>query len=184
MTTMPLERETDETTARPCRRLMELAQDNMDYHDNEGYLLLNMIGNELEIPFRQFCPTVHSLYLSGYCAFLALAINELTDLNFAVFTIAGSDDNSWSGHVAIQTGEDEYLDVRGFSTAAEINSFYGYGPDYEREEMELTITHSLAILPYAIFFPPVLGQPWSLFGELEELVTRDYAKQLVRDYLR
>lgn len=184
MTTMLLERGTDEICARPSRRLMELAQENMDYHDNEGYLFLNLSGNDVEIPFRQFSQTVNHIYLSGYCAFLALAINELTAMNFAVFTIAGSDEISWAGHVAIQTGEDEYLDVRGFSTAAQINAFYGYGECFGQDDMELTITSSLSSVPYAIFFPPVTGQPWSLFGELEELVTRDYAKQLVRDYLR
>lgn len=182
--TLMLERETEETCARASRRLMELAQENMDYHDNEGYLFLNLSGNDVEVPFRKFCPTVNHIYLSGYCAFLALAINELTALDFAVFTIAGSNENAWTGHVAIRTGEDEYLDVRGFSTEAEINEFYGYGEDSGRGTMELTITPNLANVPYAIFFPPINGQPWSLFGELEELVTRDYAKQLVRDYLR
>lgn len=184
MTTTLIEREAVETCVRASRRLMELAQENMDYHDNEGYLVLNLSGNAVEVPFRKFCSTVDEMYLSGYCAFLALAMNELTALDFAVFTIAGSDENSWTGHVAIQTGEDEYLDVRGFSTAAEINAFYGFGECFEREDMELTLTSNLSSVPYAIFFPPVTGQPWSLFGELEELVTRDYAKQLVRDYLR
>lgn len=165
-------------------RLLDLVEANMTNHGDSDYVRLDFMGEEHKVPFRRFDDEVEFVYRSGHCAFLALAIHEMTGLNFAVFTLPHSTKNSWSGHVAIETGPDEYLDICGTSTEADINRVYGYGPGTGRAPMELITASTLSEIPYPLFLPPVAGQPWTLLGELEELITRDYAKIVVRYCLR
>lgn len=166
-------------------RFHTLANENMEDYDCEGWLNLVFGRRLVKIPYRGFTPVVYQTYRSGYCAFLALALHELTGKPLAVFTIPGTrGKNTWEGHVAIQTGADEYLDIAGLSNAEIINDDYGYGSNFARDEMELTIVHDWRDFK-DVFHESIHSDPWHLFmGELEELVTRDYAKLLARDYLK
>lgn len=163
-------------------RLAELADENMDYFGEEGWLTLQFGQSEVTFPYREISPGVSFVYRSGFCAFLALALHELTGLPIAVFTIPGTGPEGWLGHVALQTGEDEYLDIAGFSTAEQINENYGYGADTPYGELQLTLTGSISEVP-EIFHEDIRSDPWMMFGELERLVTFDYAQQIIEDYL-
>lgn len=168
------------TTENPL--LAQLAAQNMEAYDEDGWLTVNFGSSEFSIPYREFSPGVKFLYRNGYCAFLALALHEITDLPLAVFTIPGTGLDNWLGHVALCTGPDEYLDVTGFSTAAEINEAYGYGENTPYGALALTITKDVSSVP-EIFHEEVRDAPWTMLGELERLVTMDYAEQLLSDFL-
>jgi hypothetical protein len=163
-------------------RLAQLAGENMDYFDEEGWLTLQFGQSEVTLPYREISPGVRFVYRSGYCAFLALAIHELTGLPLAVFTIPGTGMNDWHGHVTVKTGEDEYLDIAGFSTEWQINENYGYGENTPHGALRLTVTDNVAEVP-EIFHEDIRHNPWLMFGELERLVTEDYARQIIEDYL-
>lgn len=162
-------------------RLAELADANMDQFGDDGWLTLQFGQSEVTFPYREISPGVSFVYRSGYCAFLALAMHEITGLPLAVFTIPGTGMDNWLGHVTLQTGEDEYLDIAGFSTEQQINDNYGYG-NSSYAAMKLTIAENVADVP-EIFHEDVRSDPWLMFGELERLVTMDYAQQIIDDYL-
>lgn len=164
-------------------RLEELAFENMDCYEEDGWLTLTFGQSEVTIPYRELSPGVRFLFRSGYCAFLALALHELTGYPLAVFTIPGTGVDNWLGHVAIKTGDDEYLDISGFTSEQEINDTYGYGEHTPFGALSLTVTSELSDVP-EIFHELVRDNPWSMFGELERLVTVDYAEQLIEDYLK
>lgn len=166
-------------------RFRTLVAENMEDYDCDGWLNLVFGIREVKIPYRGFTPAVYNIYRSGYCAFLALALHELTGKPLAIFTIPGTrGKNTWEGHVAIQTGDDEYLDISGLTNAEVINDDYGYGEHFACENMELTVVDNWEDFK-DIFHDSIHSDPWRLFmGELEELVTRDYAGLLARDYLR
>lgn len=162
-------------------RLAELADENMEFFGDDGWLTLQFGQSEVTFPYREISPGVSYVYRSGYCAFLALAMHEITGLPLAVFTIPGSGPEEWFGHVAIKTGEDEYLDIAGFSTAQQINDNYGYG-NRHFPDLKLTIAENVSEVP-EIFHETIRSDPWTMFGELEKLVTFDYAEQILDDYL-
>jgi len=162
-------------------RLAELADENMEFFGDDGWLTLQFGQSEVTFPYREISPGVSFVYRSGYCAFLALAMHEITGLPLAVFTIPGSSKEEWFGHVTLKTGEDEYLDIAGFATEQQINDNYGYGNSSYRA-MELTIAENVSEVP-EIFHETIRTDPWMMFGELERLVTMDYAQQIIDDYL-
>lgn len=163
-------------------RLAVLAEDNMDFFDEDGWLTLQFGSSEVTIPYREISPGVSYLYRSGFCAFLALAIHEMTDLPLAVFTIPGTGLNNWLGHVTVKTGEDEYLDIAGFCTEQQINENYGYGEGTDSGELSLKIVNHFSDAP-EIVHEDIRHDPWLMLGELERLVTVDYARQIVEEYL-
>lgn len=164
-------------------RLGMLAEWNME--DNDDTVLNLYFGSTWAyFPYREINSHVVSIYRNGYCAFLALAIHEQTNYPLAVFSLADEylpENEGWLGHVAVKIGDDSYLDITGVSTAEQIQSAYGFGK-YRGEYMSETIASTLEEVP-EIFHPELHGQPWNFLEELEELVTRDYAEQLVARYV-
>lgn len=64
------------------------------------------------------------LFSFGHCAILAWGIHEKTGLPLAVFTSQNTEKNGWSGHVAIQLSDGNFLDVNGVTPIEEIAGRY------------------------------------------------------------
>jgi hypothetical protein len=119
---------------------------------------------------------VISVFTSGDCISLAWAIHQLTGLPIAVFTTAGVEDSEWTGHVAIQVGEDQFLDITGIRTAASIRSdFRNLNPAHEIMSDELF----LARLVDEEYRTDLL----SMYLPLERYIVEDFAEFLVAEHI-
>jgi hypothetical protein len=164
----------------PNTCLRDLAQDR--YDEDEMSEWDSRVPKEINTVFASRYASVtlglvdneiRSVFAFGYCVAFALTLHDLTGLPFAVFTSPKKDaDENWSGHVGLLLDDGRILDITGTNTVENIQSRYRL-PDtgfavMDRDELLLNVVD-----------PDYREDPLSLFDELEQLITVDFAELVV-----
>lgn len=136
----------------------------------DGTIEVYFGSTSAELSLRDINGAAESIFGFGYCVLLAWAIHERTGLPLALFT-SGNKEDGWSGHAAIQLDEETFLDITGKTTAASIQRRYSgtAAAQIVSPEEFLTIT----------FDEEHRSDPLGFLGELERLVTEDFAEHIV-----
>lgn len=115
-----------------------------------------------------------NLFGWGYCTLLALAMHDITGFTLTLFTKT-YDGRIWSGHACIQLPNGLFLDIEGVRTMQQIQKVYAIQdtPDMvSREKFCATVAHGEHV-----------ENPMSFVGELEQLITKDFAHHVLNTYL-
>lgn len=166
-------------------RLRELARDSaynyypeMEYaeDDHDGTVDVCFGSQGATITLGLIDDEAVQLFGYGHCAILAWELSQLTGLPLAVFTAPATDgDEGWSGHVALFLGYDQFLDIHGVNSAAEI----------AREYRQLDGTYELmgeAAFKELIVDQDYLEDPKQYLLELEQLVLLDFVALMADEY--
>lgn len=112
----------------------------------------------------------------GACGFFAYALHEKTHYPLVVFT-ADKNANYWEGHVAVQVGENKYLDITGISTEDEYKRKYGFtGKGYSVEVTEDVerFKHLMGIKPENNIYDDLDDLESAILNRCSDDVIHDY----------
>lgn len=115
-------------------------------------------------------PATHAFFAYGKCAYLAYRVHQLTNLPVALWT--EGDNNGWTGHVAVKTGEDEYLDIEGIVSNDDICDRYYW--NNKEPQVFPDFTHLDALMGH---MPTYYGD----LGKLEKELIDYLAKRLISE---
>ena len=162
-------------------RLKELAREmawkfadiNVDDIDEEsdGTIELEFGSTGAQLYLRRIDQESLAIYGNGYCGMLAWAMHEKTGLPFAVFS-APNPQNRWHGHAALYIDDDTILDINGVHKISDVADQYS------------ELDGSFDVMGADEFSKLVVSEkyedaPMEFLGELEQLVTRDFAEFIV-----
>lgn len=119
------------------------------------------------------------VFMRGGCGYIAYALHEKTGLPVTVFT-KDSTEEYWQGHVAIKMGPDKFLDISGFSNAADIRSYFGFNGD---ENFTMHDVDNDADLRKALGVEPK-DDVYKDLAPLERAMLKRYTRDIIRDYIQ
>jgi hypothetical protein len=146
--------------------------DAEDEHDGSIEAIFGSMGANIRL--RDVTSEINAVFTHGYCGLLAWAIHQKTGLPFAVFTSVDITRGDWTGHVAIQVGEDQFLDITGVRNAASIHSEFRGLQEHVVMSADEFLLHTVA--------EDYRADPLSLFADLERFITEDFAEFLISNH--
>lgn len=115
------------------------------------------------------------IYRHGHCTLLALALHRLLGYELVLFT-KHYDGGMWLGHAAVRLPDGRFLDIAGiFRDEKAILAAYDFTAPAQvvsAEEFHSTV----------IYNEPSTRDLFSFVGELEGLITYDFARYLIKLY--
>lgn len=149
------------------------ADEIWDNHD--GTIDVTFGSTGATIMLRSTSYDASGLFGYGYCALLALALHDRTQLPLILFDAQNLDNEDWQGHAAIRIDDANILDIDGVRPHAEVLNEYGNltpGRVVNRDEFintVCTIEHR--------------DNPYGFVEPLEQFILHDFAEYLTEQRL-
>jgi hypothetical protein len=125
-----------------------------------------------ELTLRKVNKEAIRIYRFGHCTLMALALHRLLGYDLVLFN-QFYDGNMWRGHAAVKLPDGRFLDIAGiFKNEKAILASYNFTAPAQVVSVEEF--HAVVI-----YDEPPTRDLFSYVGNLEKLVTYDFAKHLI-----